>query len=376
MTDTRQKLVNQLRNSYDTSGLPYQGKLSDLDRIFDQMATELSNSGITDISQVGQSEEVLSTTVIPLRKIDDPVTGASVFTYTTGLGMGGDPLRTITVNPEDVSYETKQGAFGLTQSVPVLKKPNIAQILINKETGEKISTTKYGGVLTPSVDGGYRWGNVTRDVEGMADFRVSFDEQGKPTFFPVYGSTKSDKLIDFVKGAATLYAGAKGLQYLQGGGMPGFGEPSGKLTSFVDPATGASVSTPTVTTYGEGFMGLGGGVPTGVAQVSPMGETAQMAAANIAQTGGSQFAVAPLTMAEAATPSILAGLTPKDALTVASVTGAMSPQPVMVGGTLGQQPMQQRGVDYSGILGLLSRRPQPVLATTPILGLQRTTGLV
>jgi len=174
--------------------------------ITEQMALHLTQAGIKDIRQLGYKEVETPATVMEITKKGNDY-------YKTVKTFRGN-AKLEKVNAFDVkSTEVEQkGMYGMTDKKTILKgkvKNAPTYELINKETGERVTQGKYGGVLAKyDKEQGFRWGNTTR-TEGMTDFMIKFDEKGKALIYPKYSDTSTDLSgIMTVAGIALTATGA------------------------------------------------------------------------------------------------------------------------------------------------------------------------
>ena len=157
--------------------------------ITEQMALHLTQAGIKDIRQLGYKEIETPPTVINLTK------KGNKYYKKVSKGLYDSSLKEVDAFDIESTKVEQKGMYGITDKKTILKgkvKNPPTYELINKETGERVTQGKYGGVLAKyDKEQGFRWGNTTR-TEGMTDFMIKFDEKGQALIYPKYSDTSTD----------------------------------------------------------------------------------------------------------------------------------------------------------------------------------------
>jgi len=214
--DNLSKQIKHQIGYMDSRGYKYQHQ-KDMPFIEEQMSLHLSKAGIKDLRQLGYREVESPMSVTTVYKKD----GQFYEEYVSNAYAGTKSFRKVK-NQDDIVVDPDFKEKFAGQKFKVKKKNPPTYELINKETGERVTQGKYGGVLTKQGDQGFLWGNTTR-TEGMTDFMIKFDEKGEALIYPRYKDTATDlsgiMTVGSIALAATGVGAGLGASFL-GGAAP------------------------------------------------------------------------------------------------------------------------------------------------------------
>ena len=208
----QENIFNQLmhqKKAMEQRGFRYPHP-GDINLLYTNMSKDLANSGVKDIRQLAVDETDIFTSENIIKKGDkyyrrirtqEGTHGGSKEVEILESDFQSDPR-----DEETIKKTTKSlGMGGYEDIYSANVKTGTGNVLINKDTGEKVIQGKYAGNATLYDENqGYRWGNTT-SVEGMADHMIVFTPDGDPVIYPRYQDTKSDLTgIMMVASVATM----------------------------------------------------------------------------------------------------------------------------------------------------------------------------